>query len=75
MPHALGSSGGQVGIGSMLVRAEVTLFWVEADDVWVVAAAPVSARTTTRVRIASFMELAPWEDRLVMVEDQNQQNR
>jgi hypothetical protein len=33
----------------------VTLFWAEAEEVWVVAAAPVRARTTTRVRIASFM--------------------
>jgi hypothetical protein len=46
----------------MLVRAAVTLFWAEAEEVWVVAAAPVRARTTTRVRIASFMELAPWGD-------------
>jgi hypothetical protein len=43
----------------MLVRAAVTLFFVEAEEVWVVAAAPVRARTTTRVRIASFMDLSP----------------
>jgi hypothetical protein len=36
------------------------LFWVEAEEVCVVAAAPVRTRTATRVRIASFMELAPW---------------
>jgi hypothetical protein len=62
MPQAFGSSGAQTGTGSMLVRAAVTLFWVEAEEVRVVAAAPVRARTTTRVRIASFMELAPWGD-------------
>ena len=46
-------------MGSMLVRATVTLFWVEAEEVWVVAAAPLRARTTTSVRMASFIILAP----------------
>ena len=35
----------------MLVRAAVTLFWVEAEEVWVVAAAPVRTRTATKARI------------------------
>ena len=56
IPQALGSSGAQTGTGSMLVRVAVTLFWVAADEVCVVAAAPLRARTTTRVRIASFMK-------------------
>ena len=44
-----------MGIGSMLVRATVTLFLVEAEDVWVVATAAVRARTTTKARMASFI--------------------
>jgi len=39
----------------MLVRVAVTLFPVEAEEVWVDAAAPVSARITTRVRTVSFI--------------------
>jgi hypothetical protein len=39
----------------MLVRATVTLFFVEADEVWVVAAAPVRTRTTTNARTICFM--------------------
>jgi hypothetical protein len=51
----LGSSGAQVGTGTTLTRFAVTLFCVEADEIWVVAAAPVRARTTTRERMASFI--------------------
>jgi hypothetical protein len=40
----------------MLVRAAVTLFWVEAEEVWVVAAAPVRTRTATIARTIIFME-------------------
>jgi hypothetical protein len=58
MPQAFGSSGAQVGIGSMLVRAIVTLFCVEAEVVWVVATAPVMTRTATNARIMFFMNLA-----------------
>jgi hypothetical protein len=56
IPQACGSSGAQTGTGSMLVRATVTLFLVEADDVWVVAAAPVRTRTTTNARTICFIE-------------------
>jgi hypothetical protein len=31
------------------------LFWVEAEEVWVVAAAPVRVRRTTKARMASFI--------------------
>jgi hypothetical protein len=55
MPQPLGSSGGHMGIGSMLVRATVTLLWVEAEEVWVVATAPERTRTTTKARITSFI--------------------
>jgi hypothetical protein len=41
----------------MLVRVAVTLFCVEAEEVWVVAAAPVRTRTTTKARIASFIKV------------------
>jgi hypothetical protein len=44
-----------MGTGSMLVRAMVTLFWVEREVVWVVATAPVKAMTTTKARMASFI--------------------
>jgi hypothetical protein len=46
----------------MLVRAPVTLFWVEAveaEDVWVEATAPVRTKTTTKARMASFIKLTP----------------
>jgi hypothetical protein len=55
MPQAFGSSGGQVGTGSMLVRAAVTLFCVVAEEVWVVATAPVRTRTTTKARTKCFI--------------------
>ena len=55
MPHAFGSSGAQLGMGSMLVLAATTLFWVLAEEVWVVATAPVRTRTATKVRIIIFM--------------------
>jgi hypothetical protein len=44
-----------MGTGSMLVRATVTLFWVEAEEVWVVATAPVRTRTTTTARTICFI--------------------
>ena len=40
----------------MLVRAAVTLFWVEAEEVWVVATAPVRTRTVTKARITIFIK-------------------
>jgi len=58
IPQAFGSSGGQTGIGTMLVaRAGFT----SAVRVWAEAAAPVRARTTARVRIAVFMFVSSWE--------------
>jgi len=47
-----------MGTGSMLTLAAVTLFWVEAEEVWVEATAPVRTRTTTKARMIFFMELA-----------------
>ena len=55
MPQALGSLGGQVGTGSMLVRAAAILSWVEAEEVWVEATAPVRTRTTTKARTMCFI--------------------
>jgi len=60
MPHALGSSGAQVGMGRALVLAMVALtvvvaFELEADEIWVEAAAPVTARTTMKARTMFFM--------------------
>jgi hypothetical protein len=49
----------------MLVPAAVTLCWVEAEEVWVVAATPVRTRTTTNARTISFMVLAPFEVLLI----------
>jgi hypothetical protein len=56
MPQAFGSSGAQLGIGSTLTLVAVTLFWVEAEEVWVVATAPVRTRTATKARTMFFME-------------------
>jgi len=55
MPQAFGSSGGQVGTGSMLAFATVTLFFVEAELVCVEATAPVTTRATTKARTRCFM--------------------
>jgi hypothetical protein len=60
MPQAFGSSGAQLGMGSMLVRAAVTLFWVVVEEeVWVVATAPVRTRTTTKARTMCFIVRYP----------------
>ena len=59
MPQQFGSSGGQVGTGSMLTLATVTLFWVEAEEVWVVAMAPDRTRTTTKARMICFIVRYP----------------
>ena len=57
MPQALGSSGGQVGTGiDETTREATTLFWVEAEETWVVAAAPVRTRVTTKARTMNVME-------------------
>jgi hypothetical protein len=42
-------------MGRALVLAVAILGWVEAEDVWVEAAAPVMARTTTKARTMFFM--------------------
>ena len=44
-----------MGIGSMLTLAAATLFLVEAEEVWVVATAPVRTRTTTKARMMCFI--------------------
>jgi len=49
-------SGGQVGTGIAEERMEAeTIVLAEAVDVWVEAAAPVRARTTTKARTMIFM--------------------
>jgi hypothetical protein len=55
-PQALGSLGSQLGMGRTLTRLAVTLFWVEAEEVCVVATAPVRTITATRVRTMFFTE-------------------
>jgi hypothetical protein len=55
IPQASGSSGAQTGTGIALVLATAILVWLEAEAIWVEAAAPVRARTTTKVRTMSFM--------------------
>jgi hypothetical protein len=60
MPHAFGSSGAHTGIGRALVLvtpAEILV--VEAEEVWVEAAAPVRARTTIKARTIFFMMDTP----------------
>jgi hypothetical protein len=60
IPQAFGSSGAQVGTGRTLTREATTLFWVEAAEVWVVAAAPVRTRTATNVRMMIFIMCDPF---------------
>ena len=55
IPQAFGSSGAHMGTGSMLTLATVTLFWVEAEEVWVEATAPVRTRTATKARTICFI--------------------
>ena len=55
MPQAFGSSGAQLGMGSMPTLETVTLFWVEAEEVWVEATAPVRTRTATKARTICFI--------------------
>jgi hypothetical protein len=50
----LGEFGGQVGVGRALTFAVIAAL-EEAEEVWVVAAAPVRARTTTKARTMFFM--------------------
>jgi hypothetical protein len=45
-----------MGIGMALVFDTVTLVWADAEAIWVEAATPVRARTTTKVRIKIFMK-------------------
>ena len=55
-PQSVVPSGGQVGTG---IRPDCTeddaIVLEEAAEVWVEAAAPVMARTTTKARIQFFM--------------------
>ena len=68
MPQAFGSVGAQVGTGSMLVR-EPTLFFAEALEVWVVAAALVRTRTTTNARAMYFIFGGPWSRNILTLLD------
>jgi hypothetical protein len=43
-----------MGIGIALVLAATTLVWLEAEAIWVEAAAPVRTRTTTKARTMVF---------------------
>ena len=54
MLQPFGELGGHMGIGMALVLA-MTAVLEEAEEVWVVAAAPVRARTTTKARTMFFM--------------------
>lgn len=56
--QALGSLGGHMGIGIALTLA-VMVALEEAEEVWLVAAAPVRARTTTKARTMFFMTEYP----------------
>ena len=57
IPQAFGSFQGHVGIGIALVLAADTLVCAEAVAMWVEAAAPVRARTTTNARTSCFMRV------------------
>jgi hypothetical protein len=43
----------------MLTREATTLFWVEAEEIWVVAATPVRTRATTKARTMCFIDRYP----------------
>jgi hypothetical protein len=68
MPQAFGSFGAQVGTGNILVRETTTLFFAEALEVWVVAAAPVRTRTTTNARTICFMEGILWNCSIQLID-------
>jgi|GEM_PF-3464312 len=60
MPQAFGSSGAQVGTGTALVLAIVTVLEVlAAVEIWLEAAKPVRARATTKARTTFFMMTTP----------------
>ena len=42
-----------------LVLATAILVWLEADAIWVEAAAPVRTRTTTKARMIVFILITP----------------
>lgn len=50
-----GSSGGHMGVGMALVLEAVMVVLAEAEEIWVEAAAPVRARTTTKARTMFFI--------------------
>jgi len=58
MPHASGSSGAHIGVGIALVLATATDL-VEAEEIWVEAATPVTTRARTAARIMVFMVHSP----------------
>jgi hypothetical protein len=55
MPQPLGSFGGQLGTGTALVLATLTVALAEDALAQVVAIAPVTARAMTRLRTMIFM--------------------
>ncbi len=61
MPQSVVPSGGQVGTGIRRDCAEEdAIVRADADEVWVEAMAPVSARTTTKARTMIFMGNCSW---------------
>lgn len=55
MPQPLGSLGGQLGTGTALVLEMIILLEAFAEEIWLEAAKPVRARTTTKARTMFFM--------------------
>jgi hypothetical protein len=55
MPQAFGSSGAHIGVGRALVLVRTADF-VEAEEIWVEAATPVTTRARTTARIAIFID-------------------
>jgi hypothetical protein len=54
-----GELGGHMGMGAALVFEAAITLEEEAEEVWVEAAAPVRARTTTKARIMFCMMYTP----------------
>jgi len=50
----LGSSGAHIGVGRALVLARTAVF-VEAEEIWVEAATPVTTRARTEARMMVFI--------------------
>lgn len=59
MLQPFGESGGHMGVGAALILEAVMVVLAEAEEIWVEAAAPVRARTTTKARTMFFMVRYP----------------